>query len=93
MLVCHPCVLAGVISRYLDFDTKWGSVGAANSSGARLTIGELLAGTGAGREGLGRGMACVSNFGNWANWTAHILSASNTYTPPDFPFFSVWFFF
>ena len=45
--------------------------------GEGSTIGRLLSGNLPGSKG--HGMACISNLGNWANWTGHVLVASNTY--------------
>ena len=57
---------------YLDFDI-------ANDG---TTIAGVLSGKDTqhseGRP-IGKGMACVSNFGDWANFTGHVLSASNVY--------------
>jgi len=45
------------------------------SSSPQLTIAQLLTGAqGTSREGLGRGMACVSNLGSYANWTGHVMA-------------------
>eukprot|EP01045_Picozoa_sp_COSAG04_P000082 COSAG04_NODE_2_length_56781_cov_25.092252_6_plen_347_part_00 len=53
----------------MDFDTLWYGPGS--------TIGRLLSGELPGHRG--HGMACISNIGNWQNWTGHVLVASNTY--------------
>jgi alpha-glucuronidase len=53
----------------MRWDTLWWGEGS--------TIGRLLSGDLPG--GKGQGMACISNFGNFANWTGHVLVASNAY--------------
>lgn len=52
---------------YLDFDTDLQGT----------TVASIL--TGKANGGRGKGMACVSNLGNWANLTGHLFAASNTY--------------
>ena len=63
----HAVGLTAQWKSYLDFDTM------ANASATTTTVASLLT----GRKNFG--MACVSNFGNWANVTGHVLAASNSY--------------
>ena len=65
----HVISLTKMWSYYMHWDTLWYGEGSS--------IGRLLSGDLPGSRG--RGMACISNIGNWANWTGHILVASNTY--------------
>lgn len=65
----HVVSLTKMWSYYMNWDTLWW--------GAGSTIGRLLSGKLPGARG--RGMACISNLGNWANWTGSVLVASNTY--------------
>ena len=63
----HAVNLAQKWREYLDWDTMWGEHGS-------LTIARLL------REATwGGGFACVSNVGNFKNWTGHVLLAANMY--------------
>jgi alpha-glucuronidase len=68
----HAVGLTTMWKSYLDFDI-------ANDG---TTIAGVLSGKDTqhseGRP-IGKGMACVSNFGDWANFTGHVLSASNVY--------------
>ena len=44
------------------------------------TVAEIISGTAhGGRNRFGGGMACVGNFGDFANWTGHVFAAANTY--------------
>eukprot|EP01043_Picozoa_sp_COSAG02_P006511 COSAG02_NODE_186_length_30414_cov_24.815372_12_plen_976_part_00 len=65
----HVVSLTKMWSYYMNWDTLWWGVGS--------TIGRLLSGELPGARG--HGMACISNLGNWANWTGSVLVASNTY--------------
>eukprot|EP01052_Picozoa_sp_SAG31_P015170 SAG31_NODE_967_length_10684_cov_58.582239_8_plen_374_part_00 len=68
----HAVGLTAMWKSYLDFDI-------ANDG---TTIASVLSGKGTehseGRP-VGKGMACVSNFGDWKNFTGHVMSASNVY--------------
>ena len=68
----HAVGLTTMWSSYLGFDI-------ANDG---TTVGGVLSGKDTkhsdGRA-IGKGMACVSNFGDWANFTGHVMSASNAY--------------
>ena len=56
---------------YLDWDTMWNGT---------LTISQLLTSHAEGGRSLwGGGLACVSNIGDWLNYTGHVLAAANTY--------------
>lgn len=73
----HVCNFAQQWRSYLDWDTM------AGPHGGPLTIRELL--TAEERGGVsawGGGMACVSNVGNMANLTGHILAAANMVNAP-----------
>ncbi|EGB04646.1 hypothetical protein AURANDRAFT_10378, partial [Aureococcus anophagefferens] len=68
----HVCNFAQQWEYYFAWDTKWAS--------PSLTIAELLTSEArGGRSKWGGGLACVSNLGNFANYTAHVLAAANTY--------------
>eukprot|EP00927_Polykrikos_kofoidii_P054465 TRINITY_DN48879_c0_g1_i1.p1 TRINITY_DN48879_c0_g1~~TRINITY_DN48879_c0_g1_i1.p1 ORF type:complete len:910 (+),score=68.65 TRINITY_DN48879_c0_g1_i1:61-2790(+) len=61
----HAVGLTKAWQSYLDFDT--------HAHGPGSSVASILSKTSLG------GMACVSNMGDWANWTGHVLSASNAY--------------
>ena len=74
----HATNLVTMWSEYLDFDTR--------HNGPGSTIKKLLSNTSTptsrpGKVHAGRisGMACVSNFGAYANWTGHVLAGSNSF--------------
>ena len=65
----HLCNLLPQWREYLDYDTQANGTG---STIARVISGEL-------NNYTLSGMAAVSNLGNFANWTGHILAGANTY--------------
>ena len=74
----HAVNLVTMWEEYLEFDTK--------HDGPGSTIKKLLSNTSTpdstpGKKHSGRisGMACVSNFGAYANWTGHVLAGSNSF--------------
>ena len=68
----HVCNFAQQWEYYFAWDTKWAS--------PSLTIAELLTSEArGGRSTWGGGLACVSNLGNFATYTGHVLAAANTY--------------
>jgi alpha-glucuronidase len=69
----HAVNLVTMWSEYMKFDTKQKMNGTNGT-----TIADLLS----SNELYSRkssGIACVSNFGSYANWTGHVFAASNTY--------------
>ena len=79
----HAVNLVTMWEEYLEFDTKHGGpwVGSkikqilSNTSTPESAPGTY---SGKGRRRIG-GMACVSNFGTYSNWTGHVLAGSNSY--------------
>ena len=70
----HMTNLVTMWKEYLEFDTKW------NTDSIGPTIAALLTGgVGTDRAHLGKGMACISNLGTFANWTGHVMAQSNFY--------------
>ena len=61
------------LTKLWEWNLRWDTL----EWGAGSTIGRLLSGDLPGSKG--QGMACISNFGNFANWTGHVLVASNAY--------------
>ena len=70
----HMTNLVTMWKEYLEFDTKW------DEHNGGPTIGHLISGgQGTNRAGLGKGMACVSNLGTFANWTGNVMASVNFY--------------
>jgi alpha-glucuronidase len=76
----HAVNLLTMWEEYLDFDTFHGGKGS--------TIRKLLSNTSTPTAIPGKhtgpdrkisGLACISNFGTYANWTGHVLAGSNSF--------------
>ena len=65
----HAVGLAKMWRHYLDTDTMWD----APKTGP--TVEDILT----TRSNFGGGLACVSNFGDFANYTGHVFAAANAY--------------
>lgn len=79
----HAVNLVTMWEEYLEFDTKHDGPWAGSK------IKQILSNTSTPESAPGKhgakgrrrisGMACVSNFGAYANWTGHVLAGSNSY--------------